>query len=197
MKNIIKISALSLFALFFAFSASAGEVKNENLRDSISSNDYDAFVESFGERRFIPTEEMFDLMVEIYEAKVSEDEELVSQLREEFKTLKESWMEEIKSEMQEKRTAAKEAMSNGDYDAFIALVGDKDGTLTEEVFEKLSEIQKLREADDKEGARELIEELKESGFDYGHKKNKTHKNGRDGGKDGERKKRGSHNHDEE
>lgn len=85
--------------------------------------------------------------------------------------------EAVREYKQEMREAVKEAVEDNDYDAFLeAVEGTKmaDKIDSEADFDRLVEAHELREAGDREGAREIMEEL---GFD---KPGKNHRDGKRG-----------------
>ena len=93
-------------------------------------------------------------------------------------------MREIKeaahSHRAEMRASIHEAIENGDYSAYLSLVeGTPRADLidSEDDFEKLMEAHELREAGDREGAREIMSEL-------GFEKPAGHRHGKQGGKQG-------------
>lgn len=67
---------------------------------------------------------------------------------------------------EEQRTALNEALDNNDYDAYKALVANNPNAdeLTQDIFTKLVDIRELEQSGDREGAMELRQELKDSGF---------------------------------
>ena len=82
----------------------------------------------------------------------------------------------VREVRQTTRAAIKEAVADADYEAFLAAAeGTKVGELvdTEDEFELLVEAHELKEVGDKEGAKEIMEELvfekPKGGFGRGHR----------------------------
>jgi DNA-binding transcriptional MerR regulator len=90
--------------------------------------------------------------------------------------------EAVRGEREAKRAAVHAALESGDYEAFLAVAGDGPRAAlidTEEKFERLAEAHELREAGDREGAREIMDEL---GFEK--PEGRGHKGGMRGGGEG-------------
>ncbi len=82
-----------------------------------------------------------------------------------------------KEHRQANREAVREALENNDYDAYLEVVaGSPRADLIDSTddFEKLVEAYELREAGDKEAAREIMEEL---GFERPEGKDRGHRGG--------------------
>lgn len=84
-------------------------------------------------------------------------------------------MHEMRDEMKADRFAiketVKEAVENNDYDAFRSVAANTPmaDEVTEEMFSKIVEAHELREAGDREGAREIMKELGiKKGGKHGH-----------------------------
>lgn len=100
---------------------------------------------------------------EIMEAAREEAEEVLEAAgvdREEIREARQAYKETQREDIQE-------ALASGDYDAFEALVAGtpRANTITEEIFEGLVEAHELRADGDQEGAREIMEELRED-YDF-------------------------------
>lgn len=124
---------------------------SDEAKAALENNDYEAFVQALPEGRTI-TEEKFEEKVEFFEAVQSGDEEKIEELR-----------EAKRAERQAQKDALHQAISDGDYDEFVELLGDRGENITEDHFETIVEIHQAREGGDTDRVKELREELKESG----------------------------------
>lgn len=62
----------------------------------------------------------------------------------------------------------KAVLDSGDYSTFVTLIADTPmaDTMTEDIFNKMVEANKLREAGDDEGARAIMDELRDQGVGF-------------------------------
>lgn len=110
-----------------------------------------------------PNEERVAQIQEIREAVQAGDHERVQELREQYGLENVQRRPERRHRVSrldaETREAVKAALSAGDYDAFVAAVGeDKADKLTEERFRHMAAVYQAREAGDNERLEELREE---------------------------------------
>lgn len=151
----------------------------QEARDALESNDFDAFqIAVEGTRAENLPQEIFDLKVNLYEAKNAEDQDTIDEIKSELKKYK----EEQRAEHQVNKEARHEAIESGDYDAFVALAPEGRDVPSEEVFDLLGDLHEARDAEDQDAVDEIRTQLSDLGFE---KQEKGYKGSR-GNKDGER-----------
>ena len=148
MNRTTKIVAGGTFALLMFAVATSANAFSAELADRLGLSDTQlAALEEAHELRKSGDHDAAKLVIEDAGIDLSELREVKSELREERKELRES---------------IKAAVDDGDYDEFVELAeGTKIGDVIENEsdFEKLVEAHELREQGDREGSKEIIEEL--------------------------------------
>ena len=109
------------------------------------------------------TSSQVETLESVHELKGSEDfdRETIKEMIEDAGIDTEA-LHEAKHELRDERRAELEAIfESGDYDAFVALSADRENApeITESQFEVMVQAHELREAGDREGAREVLEEV--------------------------------------
>ena len=141
----------------------------QEAKDAITAGDFAAFqVAVEGTRAANLPEEVFDLKVDLYEAKAAEDEDAITEIKAELKEYK----EEQKAERQELRADRQTTIEAGDYDAFVALVSEGREVPSEQVFNLLGDLYEAKDAEDQDEAEAIKAELSELGFEKKAKKGK-------------------------
>ncbi len=154
--------------------ASAFAAIPQEAKDAVKAGDFEAFQAAVeGTRAENLPEEIFDLKVDLYEAKQAGDEDQIESIKTELK----EYRSEKKAERQATREARRDAVESGDYDAFTALVPEGRDAPSEEVFGLLGDLHQAREAGDDEAKAEIKAELKELGFEKPQRKKKGHRGG--------------------
>ncbi len=150
---------------------------SEEVKAALESGDYAAFQEAIREdgpfAEAIDSEDKFAQLIALHEAKQDGDRETAQQIADELGLKKPGRSHKgFGSQLsEEERAAAKEAVQNGDYNAWISIVGS-DSKIAEKVTtENFSDFQALHEArenGDKETARKIADELELKRHGHGH-----------------------------
>lgn len=149
----------------------------EEAKDAIQNNDFDAFQAAVVDTRAADLpEEIFDLKVNLYEAKESGDEDEVAQIKAELKEYK----TEKKAERQAVRENIKAAVESGDYDAFVALIPEGRDTPSQEVFGLLGDLHEAKDSEDQDAIDEAKQALSDAGFEKPERKHKGERGQRGG-----------------
>jgi len=156
---------------------SAFAAMSEEAKEAIQTNDYGAFqVAVEGTRAENLPEEIFDLKVDLFEAKESGDEDEVAEIKAELKEYK----EEKKAERQETREERRSAVESGDYDAFVALTPEGREVPSQEVFNLLGDLHEAKDAEDQDQVDAIRAELSDLGFEKPERKKKGDRGQRGG-----------------
>ena len=153
----------------------------QEAKDALAEGDFAAFqVAVEGTRAANLPEEVFDLKVDLQDARESGDEDSVIELKAQLKEYK-TELKEYKTEQKEEKKAAVEA---GDYDAFVALIPEGKDAPSEEVFGLLGDLSEARADEDEDAVTEIRAELAELGVEK--KAKQGNKKGKRAGKKGSR-----------
>lgn len=153
---------------------SAFAAMSEEAKEAIQNNDFAAFTTAVeGTRGANLPEEIFDLKVELYEAKDAEDEDKIAEVKAELKEYK----DEKRAERQETREDRKAAVEAGDYDAFVALTPEGRDVPSEEVFGLIGDLHEAKDAEDQDEVEAIKAELSELGFEKPERKKKGNRGG--------------------
>lgn len=175
-KPLIAAGATLLLATS-AFAATKEEVR-ESVKAALQANDYSAYVEAResyeGERelRVLP-EEVFSLKANLIDARESEDEEAIEEIKTELK----EYRAEKKAARQENREAKKVALEANDLEAFNATLKEGKTEFTQEAFELVQKARAARESGDRDAVKAAREQLKALGYE-GPRKGKKGRGGR-------------------
>jgi len=173
-KNLV---AGGLVGATLMIAGSAFAAISEEAKEAIANNDFEAFQAAVEDTRAADLpEEIFDLKVDLYEAKEGSDEDEVAEIKAELKEYK----SEQKAQRQATRADRRSAVESGDYDAFVALVPAGRDVPSQEVFGLLGDLHDAREAEDDEAKTEIKAELKELGFEKPERKHKGERGQRGG-----------------
>lgn len=135
--------------------------KREAIQSAIDANDYNAWVELLKDKpkaEELVSEEKFSILVEAKKLRDAGDIDAARALVEDAGIK----IPGHKKEMKEHRQKVREAVEANNYNAWAKLMSDHPGAeafVTQETFENLVKVHKLKESGDKEGARELAKEL--------------------------------------
>ena len=164
LNNLTKIGMVT-GALMIAGSAFAAIP--QEAKDAIATGDFAAFqVAVEGTRAADLPEEIFELKVDLYEAKESGDEDAAAEIKTELKEYK----AEQRAQRGEVREDRKAAIETGDYDAFVALAPAGRDVPSEAVFTLLGDLHEAKDADNEDEVTEIKAELAELGFEKPERK---------------------------
>jgi hypothetical protein len=156
------------------FQGQSHKTMNPEIKSAFESKDYEAFKLAAGEKRAEKiTQEIFEKMIQMHDAKESGDDEKVSEIKSELKELgfkKHGKGYRGHGDKHEKKPEVKQAIEDGNYEAFKNAIGEKKSEkITQEIFSKIQEMHDAKESGDREKMSEIRNELKSLGFE-GHKK---------------------------
>ncbi len=139
----------------------------QEAKDAVANGDFAAFqVAVEGTRTANLPEEVFELKVDLYEAKESGEEDRITEIKAELKEYK----SEKRSAHKETRENRRAAVESRDYNAFVTLVPEGRDVPSEQVFNLLGDFQDAREAEDEDAKAEIKAELSELGFEKPERK---------------------------
>ncbi len=132
-------------------------------KQALENNDYEAWLAIAGDKPITEkiNEENFSQFVEAFNLKEAGDFEGAKAIFDELGLEKKPHRKHGPKMDPEKRDAIKAALEAGDYEAWLAAVGD--GPVTEKInadnFDQLVEAHRLMQEGDKEGAKAIFKEL--------------------------------------
>ncbi|MBT6069338.1 hypothetical protein HOG48_06330 [Candidatus Peregrinibacteria bacterium] len=145
------------------------QAKHQAVKDAISSGDYATFAEITTDKGHFSTinEDNFSSLMEIHSLREAGDREGARSIMDELGIEKpHKGMKKMQKNMkkkenrQEHREEMKQIFESGDYNTFLEKAPEKlQEKVTEENFELMIKAHELREAGDKEGAKDIMEEL--------------------------------------
>ena len=164
MKTTKLLTILAVSSALFAMTAQSAFASSENreaVKEAIASGDYSTFAEltADSERFTTITADNFGQLTLAMELRQSGDHESAKEVIEEL-GLEPPHKRFNREARQAQRELVRTAVSEGDFDAFVANAPDK---LLEKIdadnFAQFVEAHQLRESGDKEGAKEIMEAL--------------------------------------